>query len=351
MLVYGTRPEAIKLAPVARELRRCKVATQQIDTGQHPAMVGEVERLFEIEGALKLQTPNRGDPNQFFTDASQRLSSAFREAGATQVVVQGDTASAFAAAQVGFLEGIPVHHVEAGLRSGDMTQPFPEEYFRRAISLVATRHYTPTPRATQHLVDEGIHPDAIHETGNTIVDALKWVIDHTEADLRGQYESRPPFVLMTAHRRENRGGGFHQICRAVQRVRANGGPEFLWPLHPSPEVRQPVEAVLGEVDGVHLVPPMNYKEFLSALNGCCQLWTDSGGIQEEAGSLGKPVVILREVTERPEVVEAGLGVLAGTDEDAIIAASDSFFQAPPGAAVTSPFGDGQAAKRIVADLR
>ncbi len=354
LVIYGTRPEAIKLAPVIRELRRrperCSVAV--CSTGQHREMVAQAEELFGLLPDIRLELMSERQPlNLFAARALRALDGVLAHQRSDWVVVQGDTSTALVGALAAFHRGQAVAHVEAGLRSGDLAQPFPEEANRRITDLVAALLFAPTRRAAAALEREGCLPERVHVTGNTIVDALLVVAAELERD-QGAPPARPVDVLVTLHRRESQGrvleGMLHALCRAAARH-----PELTWhfPVHHSPEVREPVHHILGGSANVRLEPPFDYRHLLGWLRRARLVLTDSGGIQEEAPSFGVPVLVLRETTERPEGIEAGVARLAGTEPGRIERLVEEELARPfrrtPG---VHPYGDGHAAERIVSVL-
>jgi UDP-N-acetylglucosamine 2-epimerase (non-hydrolysing) len=272
------------------------------------------------------------------------------------VVVQGDTTTTMAAVLAAFHRRIPCGHVEAGLRTGDMTQPFPEEMNRVVTGRLAALHFAPTPRAAENLLREGVAKERIHVTGNTGIDALLYVRERLE---RGEWEGFPgdapapgkKLILMTAHRRESFGEGFVRICEAVRRLARRGDVEIVYPVHPNPNVREVVERMLGGVEGVRLVEPLDYVPFVDLMRRADLLLTDSGGVQEEGPSFGKPVLVMREKTERQEAVEAGAAILVGTDPERIVFSAGRLLDSEEAreafTRVRNPFGDGRASERIV----
>lgn len=355
-VAFGTRPEAIKLAPVILELRRREgVHVSVVTTGQHRELLDQALRVFAIEPDVDLQIMS---PLQSLADLSGRLLPAFDAAMAALapdvVVVQGDTTSAFVCALAAFYRGVPVAHVEAGLRTADPRNPFPEEVNRRLTAVVASWHFAPTARARDHLLAEGVAIERVFVTGNTIVDALHH-IRATDAFRR----AAPPIVvpegmkllLVTLHRRESWGGTLDGMCRALRTiVERHADTHVAFPVHLNPTVRDSVAKLLSGVGRVSLLDPLDYLSFLSLMQNSWLVLTDSGGVQEEAPVLGKPVLILRQTTERPEAVECGAATLVGTEESAVVAAVDRLLSTPRArdrmARAVSPFGDGKASGRI-----
>lgn len=353
-IILGTRPEAIKLAPVIQQFRQNpRFETQVVLTGQHREMVEQVMQLFDLTADRDLAIMQ---PKQSLTDITclslRGLESLFAELQPQMVLVQGDTTTAFAAAIAAFYHKIPVGHVEAGLRTDDLFNPYPEEANRRLISQIAQLNFAPTEQAVEHLRHSGV-VGAIHLTGNTVIDALLAVaarqpdcaIPHLDW---GHYR----VLLSTVHRRENWGAPLQHIAQAFLQI-LDKVPDtaLLLPLHRNPTVREPLQAMLGDHPRVFLTEPLDYAELVGAIQRCYLLLTDSGGLQEEAPSLGKPVLVLRETTERPEAVTAGTAKLVGTDVATIVQhATELLTHAPAYEAMANainPFGDGKAAQRIV----
>lgn len=359
MVVVGTRPECIKLAPVVDALRARGADVLVSATGQHRELLDQALRDCDLVPDHELGLMQ---PDQDLASLTARLLDGIAQAIARHaprlIVVQGDTATAFAGALAGFHRRVPVAHVEAGLRSGDRHSPFPEEVHRRAIALMTDLHFAPTRAAADALAREGVAPGTIHVTGNTVVDALVAMARRLEADASGARLS--PFVrdlddggalvLVTCHRRESFGEPLEAVCRAL-RVLAESHPahRFAFPVHPNPQVCGIVTARLADLPNFHLLPPVSYADTIHMLARAQLVLTDSGGLQEEAPSFGVPVLVLREKTERMEAVEAGLADLVGTNERRIIArATERLSQPRParGFLCANPFGDGRAAGRI-----
>lgn len=366
IVVFGTRPEAIKMAPVVHALQsRAEIGTIVCVTAQHRQMLDQVLTLFNIAPDIDLDLMQA---NQDLADITSRalvgLRDSFRQTKPDAILVHGDTTTALAAAMAGFYLGIPVGHVEAGLRTHNIHSPFPEEFNRQVISKIACWHFAPTLNSQANLLAEGVNAASIHVTGNTVIDALHWTLkriasmkggDQQEQNLLTHYLPfdwrNHRFILMTGHRRENFGTGFIQICDAV-RVLAKKYPSIhlVYPVHLNPNVREPVMSRLGNLPNVHLLEPMQYEPFSLLLKHCYFVLTDSGGIQEEAPSLGKPVLVMRETTERPEAVEAGTVELVGTDSEHIVAACSRLIDEPSHykkmSEAHNPYGDGHASLRI-----
>lgn len=359
LVVVGTRPEAIKMAPVlaALEARSDEVHPHLILTGQHRELVHDVLARFELEAVRDLDLMR---PDQSVYDVIRGSVDGLRQVVAElaphAILVQGDTATVFAGALVGFLERLWVGHVEAGLRSGDLGAPWPEEGFRRLTDVVTQGYFAPTRHAASHLRAEGVAGEQIHVTGNPVVDALRRMADPDRAFTdpvlaRAAQAAAAPgrrLVLLTAHRRESFGEPLRQIFRAVRRlVDEDASLELVYPVHPNPRVREPAHELLAGHPRIHLTEPVDYPDLLGALSRARLVLTDSGGIQEEAPVFGVPVLVLREVTERPEGVEAGVAELVGTDEARIVErARASLAAARPEARSVTPYGDGKAGERI-----
>lgn len=361
LFVFGTRPEAIKLAPVILAARRHpEFAVRVCVTAQHRQMLDQVLALFGIVPDSDLDLMR---PGQTLAALTARIVEAVdAELAATPadvVVVQGDTTTTMGAALAAFYRRVPVAHVEAGLRTGRRDSPFPEEANRTITSLLANRHFAPTPSARANLLREGIAIDAIEVTGNTVIDALLWVRERVreqppELPTPGAHllASARPLVLVTGHRRESFGGGLEAICQALgQLAEAFPDTDIVYPVHLNPNVRDPVHRLLANRANVFLLPPLGYAPFVALLDRSTLVMTDSGGIQEEAPSLGKPVLVLRETTERPEAIEAGTALLVGTDAERIVAEAGRLLRDPAErlamAASVNPFGDGCASERIL----
>lgn len=358
MVIYGTRPEAIKLAPVVRGLRDAPGLDPVVTlTGQHRSIVDQVHAIFGVEPDHDLDVIRpRQSLDGLTARVLSRVTAVLRADRPDAVVVQGDTTSAFAGALAAFYERIPVVHVEAGLRTGDIYSPFPEEANRRLTSQIATLHLAPTPASEQNLLRGGIDQGQILVTGNTVIDALLWAVrqrvPYGSAALEAVDRARSPVLLVTAHRRESWGRRMQDVARAVARLaRMHPDLRIVLPVHPNPAVR---EALLPELEGhgnVLTVDPLDYGAFSRMLRRSTVVLTDSGGVQEEAPSLGKPVLVMRDTTERPEAVAAGTARLVGTDADRIVAQVDSLLTSQRAyeemACAVNPYGDGRAAARTV----
>lgn len=360
-VIFGTRPEAIKMAPVVQALRAEPGVTCRVwSTGQHRQMLDQVLGLFDLraDGDLGLMKPGQ-TLNDLFAAAVSGVDALLREHRPDMVLVHGDTTTAAAAATAAFHLGVPVGHVEAGLRSGRMDQPWPEEFNRRLVDMVSTLMFAPTGRARDNLLAEGAAPDRVLVTGNTVVDALLTMTRRMEArrDVRARLDQRYGFldpqkrlVLVTGHRRESFGEGFANICKAIARLGETENLEVIYPVHLNPNVQGPVHALLDGYDRVHLVEPADYESFVYLMDRCDVILTDSGGVQEEAPSLGKPVLVMREVTERPEAVEAGVSHLVGTDPNRIVSGVFDALGQKARKDKNNPYGDGDASRRIVRGL-
>ncbi|MGB1841848.1 MAG: non-hydrolyzing UDP-N-acetylglucosamine 2-epimerase [Longimicrobiales bacterium] len=355
LLVIGTRPEVIKMAPVVQAFRAYEpdLNARVAFTGQHTTLVDSVMGAFEVVPDFDLAIMK---PDQTVYDvlsaASQGLAGVIREFRPDMLLAQGDTATVFAASLAGFLERVPVGHVEAGLRSGDKTAPWPEEVFRRMTDVIADHYFAPTPRARDLLLAEGVPRASIHVTGNTVVDALLDVASREHAVTNEALQAilaapdNPRLVLLTAHRRESFGAPLHRIFTAVRRiVEAHPDVHVLYPVHPNPNVRGPAHEALEGIERVHLTEPLNYVDTVISLRRAALVLTDSGGLQEEAPAFGTPVLVLRSVTERPEGVEAGVAHLVGSDVELIVSESTHALSRSRGNSV-NPYGDGNAAARI-----
>jgi len=365
LVVLGTRPEAIKLAPLIRRLKRndafeCRVCV----TGQHRSMLGPILRLFGIVPEHSLDAMRPGQTLVSLTSRMLRGLDRVLEVEQPQlVIVQGDTTTTLASAVAAFYRHVPIAHVEAGLRTRDLRNPFPEEANRRLTGSLARWHFAATDSAKENLLREGVPRRSIAVTGNTVVDAVHGLVERISASPRieRQMRSRMPWlsdlgatnrklILVTAHRRESFGAGIEAICMAVRRIAQRADVEIVWPVHPNPNVCGPVHRLLGNRPRVRLIAAQEYLPFVYLLAKSCLVLTDSGGIQEEAPSLRKPVLILRSVTERPEAIDAGVARLVGTNAKVIVREVQALLgDAASYLAMTTlrnPFGDGNASVRI-----
>lgn len=364
LTVFGTRPEAIKMAPVVKALDKGFDARVCV-TGQHRQMLDQVLAAFEITPDFDLDLMRAG---QTLTDVTCRVLTGMRDVlGAWRpdvVLVHGDTTTTMATALAAFYEQIPVGHVEAGLRTGNIFAPWPEEMNRKLAGAISTYHFAPTETSRTNLLREGVDPARVTVTGNTVIDALLYVRDRMQQDpvLSAGMRERFAFldgtrriVLVTGHRRENFGQGFENICQALARIAGRGDVDVIYPVHLNPNVQEPVKRILSSSPHVHLIDPLDYVPFIALMDRAHIILTDSGGIQEEAPALGKPVLVMRETTERPEAVAAGTVRLVGTDTDLIVAEITRLLDDPDAHGAMSrahnPYGDGHAARRIVDFLR
>lgn len=363
LCVFGTRPEAIKMAPLALAL----AADERFDakvcvTGQHREMLDQVLKLFDIEPDFDL---NIMKPRQDLTDITtailQGMKLVFSEFKPDVVLVHGDTATTFAASLAAYYQQIPVAHVEAGLRTGNLYSPWPEEANRKLTGVLAKLHFAPTETSRGNLLREGIDPESIFVTGNTVIDALLDVVERLDQNSALKAEAAAPFnfiasqrklILVTGHRRENFGGGFERICQALVKV-ASEHPEvdIVYPVHLNPNVREPVNRLLAGISNIYLIEPLDYLPFIYLMCRSYIILTDSGGIQEEAPSLGKPVLVMRDTTERPEAVSAGTVRLVGTVTDDIAQALDHLLNDHVAyntmTHAHNPYGDGKSCERIL----
>jgi UDP-N-acetylglucosamine 2-epimerase (non-hydrolysing) len=355
LVVVGTRPEGIKLAPVLHALRSRPdaVDTRLVLTGQHTDLLDQVLRVFDLRVDYDLGIMKEGqDLYDVAHGCLDGLRGVVRDYSPDMLLVQGDTASVFFGALVGFFERVQVGHVEAGLRSGDKWRPYPEEILRRMTGVVADVHFAPTPAARQHLLAENVASSSVHVTGNTVVDALQRMaaVPHepANAELRAALASRRRLVLVTAHRRESFGAPLREAFGALREIAdRHDDVVLLYPVHPNPNVRGPADELLGGHDRILLTAPLDYLDLVQALRHAVLTVTDSGGIQEEAPSFGAPVLVLRDVTERPEAVEAGVARLVGTSRERITRAAAELLGAPTRPArMSNPYGDGRAGERI-----
>ncbi|WP_089277172.1 non-hydrolyzing UDP-N-acetylglucosamine 2-epimerase [Antarctobacter heliothermus] len=360
LAVFGTRPEAIKMAPVVKALSQSsKVELAVAVTAQHREMLDQVLKLFDIvpDHDLDIMKPGQG-LHEITSSVLTGLKPIFQQVRPDLVLVHGDTTTTLATSLAAYYDRIPVGHVEAGLRTGNIYSPWPEEINRKVAGTIARLHFAPTEKSRQNLLSEGV-PDAhVHVTGNTVIDALLDVVARLERDpqtstaLDQQLGIDPSrrLILVTGHRRESFGGGFERICDALRRLARRGDVHIIYPVHLNPNVIGPVKERLGEVGNISLIAPQDYLPFVHLMRRADVILTDSGGVQEEAPSLGKPVLVMRDTTERPEAVEAGTVKLVGTDSDMIVgeinrllddhAAYDAMAKAH------NPYGDGLAAARI-----
>ena len=358
MSVFGTRPEAVKMAPLVKELEKYEeIESLVCVTAQHREMLDQVLELFDIKPDYDLDIMKQ---RQTLTGITNRvlegLDTVFEEAKPDIVLVHGDTTTSFAAALAAFYKQIKVGHVEAGLRTYNKYEPFPEEMNRKLTGSLADLHFSPTPLAKENLLREAVNEEHIYVTGNTVIDALKTTVEadyeFTVEELNDIDYTNKRVITMTAHRRENLGEPLHNICNAIKQVLIeNEDTELVYAVHKNPAVRDVAFGVLGEMPRVHLVEPLDLKDMHNLMKRSYLVLTDSGGLQEEVPSLGKPVLVLRNVTERPEGIEAGTLKLAGIEKDTIykltteLLENDELYSEM--AQAKNPFGDGEASRRIV----
>jgi UDP-N-acetylglucosamine 2-epimerase (non-hydrolysing) len=371
LIVFGTRPEAIKMAPLVKEFEKNQnfFNTKVCVTAQHREMLDQVLDLFQIIPNYDLDIMKPGqDLYDVTSNILLKIKPVLEEFDPDVVLVHGDTATTFAASLATYYQKIKIGHVEAGLRTGNLYSPWPEEGNRRLTGVLTDYHFSPTDTSKKNLLNEGVNNESIFVTGNTVIDALQLVVNRIKNNeiLRlkientiiqsGFQELNSKFILVTGHRRENFGQGFLNICEALK-VLAKNNPDIyiLYPVHLNPNVRRPVNELLANVNNIKLVEPFQYEEFIYLMSKSYLILTDSGGIQEEAPSLGKPVLVMRDTTERPEAVEAGIVRLVGSDRDNIIKEvqdliddSDEYQKMSK---AHNPYGDGNASKNIVKILR
>lgn len=366
LLVFGTRPEAIKMAPLVKTLQANEAFVVKVCvTAQHRQMLDQVLKLFDIQPDFDL---NLMRPAQDLSDITSGvllgLKPVLSQWRPDAVLVHGDTSTTFAASLAAFYQRIPVGHVEAGLRTNDLYSPWPEEANRKLTSSLAQWHFTPTATSRSNLLKEGVSSKAIHVTGNTVIDALlqirEKIVNNPQLGLQFAQDFRfldpsKRLVLVTGHRRENFGDGFERICQALTRISENHPDvQVVYPVHLNPQVQEPVRRLLGNVSNIHLIEPLDYLPFVYLMDKSTLILTDSGGIQEEAPSLGKPVLVMRDTTERPEAVEAGTVKLVGTDVEKIAAEAGTLLADAQAyqimAFAHNPYGDGQACQRIAQAL-
>ncbi|HTX60380.1 MAG TPA: UDP-N-acetylglucosamine 2-epimerase (non-hydrolyzing) [Verrucomicrobiae bacterium] len=359
MTVFGTRPDTIKMAPVVHALAACEAIDDLVCvTAQHRKMLDDLLELFAIDADYDLDIMTEDQTlTQITTRVLVGMEPVLREARPDVVLVHGDTTTSSAAALAAFYQQIPCGHVEAGLRTNDRWLPYPEEMNRRITGTIASYHFAPTPLAREHLLREHVALEDVAVTGNTVIDAFLETAGRSDLPSPPRWatlDPARPIVLVTAHRRENH-PYMREMCEALAEIAAlPARPQIYWPVHPSPRVRPVAHAVLDGVHGVVLVEPIDYAEMVVAVKGATFVLTDSGGLQEEAPCLGKPVLVMREETERPEGLEAGTLELVGHGREAIVAAAGRLLADPAAyarmARAANPYGDGQAAERIVAWL-
>jgi UDP-N-acetylglucosamine 2-epimerase (non-hydrolysing) len=365
LCVFGTRPEAIKMAPVIKALAAAPGLDIRVCiTAQHREMLDQVLALFEIapDYDLNIMTPGQ-DLYAITAGVLSGLKSVLERDKPDLVLVHGDTTTTLAASLASYYARVPTGHVEAGLRTGNIYSPWPEEINRKVAGSVCSLHFAPTERARQNLLHEGVSEDSIHVTGNTVIDALLDVAARLKTDpvladaMAARFDFLDPnkrLLLVTGHRRESFGGGFERICQALSELSRRNDLQIVYPVHLNPNVQDPVNRMLSGADNVHLIDPQDYLPFVYLMTRAHIILTDSGGVQEEAPSLGKPVLVMRDTTERPEAVTAGTVRLVGTDVNAItsnvteLLTNPSAFEAMSRA--HNPYGDGKASQRIAGHL-
>jgi len=391
LTIFGTRPEAIKMAPVIKELQKHPDNFEVVIcvTAQHREMLDQVLNLFNIVPNYDLDVMR---PGQDLFDVTrcvlQGLKNVLKKEKPDMVLVHGDTTTAMTGALAAYYCQVPVGHVEAGLRTKNKYSPFPEEVNRQIAGILSDLHFAPTETSRQNLIKEGIDPDRIHVTGNTVIDALFMALDkiksgNMEEEIlrhfccrdpklqhvftgmnliknstdKNQKSDKPKIILVTGHRRENFGDGFENICLALAKIaRANPNVRIIYPVHLNPNVQEPVRRILGkkELNNIHLITPVDYLPFVWLMDKAYLILTDSGGVQEEAPSLGKPVLVMRETTERPEAVEAGTVILVGTDSEVIASTTQNLLLNKNNyramSTACNPYGDRKAAQRITKTL-
>ncbi|EGD03715.1 UDP-N-acetylglucosamine 2-epimerase [Burkholderia sp. TJI49] len=361
LIVLGTRPEAIKMAPLVSALRQeSQIGVEVCVTAQHRQMLDPMLDFFDIRPDYDLDVMA---PDQTLLGMTSKvmagLDTILKQAAPDLVLVQGDTSTTLAAALSAHYRQIEIAHVEAGLRTGNLSAPWPEEANRRLTSVLARYHFAPTAGARDNLLREGVHDGAIHVTGNTVIDALLETAARIRRDTARREElatrfaflnARKRMILVTAHRRENLDHGLESVCRALLEIARRGDVEIVFPVHFNPRVREPVHRLLDDVPGIFLIDPQDYLPFVYLMDRATLVITDSGGIQEEAPAMGKPVLVTRETTERPEAVAAGTVRIVGTDQATIVMEAVRLLDDPVGyaamAQATNPYGDGKAAQRI-----
>lgn len=361
LLVFGTRPEAIKMAPLVKELEKSeKLEVKVCVTAQHRQMLDQVLQLFDITPDFDLNLMRPGQTlTQLTCNVLQGMEVVFAEYKPDWVLVHGDTCTTLGASLAAYYQQLSVAHVEAGLRTHNLYSPWPEEANRQLTGCLAALHFAPTLQAQTNLLQEGVNPSTVHVTGNTVIDALLSLSHRLDEDLtlNSNLAMQFPYldgskrlVLVTGHRRENFGAGFESMCQALRDIAAQPDVQVIYPVHLNPKVQEPVLRILGEVSNVHRVEPLDYLPFVYLMKRSHIILTDSGGIQEEAPSLGKPVLVMRQTTERPEAVAAGTVKLVGTDRSKIVSETlnllknrDAYQQM---AFAHNPYGDGRACQRI-----
>lgn len=365
LIIFGTRPEAIKMAPLVQEFRQHSDSfdTKVCVTAQHREMLDQVLDFFNIVPDFDLNVMKPGQSLYSLTaDIIKALQPVFEEFKPDYAYVHGDTTTSTIAALAAFYAGVKVCHIEAGLRTNNRTSPFPEEMNRQLTGRLADFHFAPTYTSKENLLKENIVDQSIEVTGNTVIDALLESVDRVEKlenyeidQLKRIIDPTKDLILVTGHRRENHGQGFVNICQALKQVAAAQNVQIIYPVHLNPKVKGPVHEILGEVSNINLIPPLAYPAFVWLMNKAKLILTDSGGVQEEAPSLGKPVLVLRDTTERPEAVSAGTVILVGTNTDKIVREATSLLgdsvRYEEMSKLHNPYGDGKACRRIVDYIR
>ena len=356
MFIFGTRPEAIKMAPLIAEVEKFNEVFEKVVvvTAQHRDMLDQVLKIFSIQPDYDLDIMEESQGlTTILVKAMQGLEEILIREKPDMLLVQGDTSTTFIGSLMGYFYRVPVGHIEAGLRTFDKFRPFPEEMNRRLTSVISDLHFAPTKRSVFNLLKEGVPPNTVFLTGNTVIDALISVASRP-FDLKplGIDPSGPPIVLVTAHRRESLGAPMRQICEAIKRIVANhrGEISVVFPAHKNPQVQDVVHEILGSLPEVMITEPLDYEPFVHVMKAATLILTDSGGVQEEAPSLGKPVLVMREVTERPEAIAAGSVKLVGMETDKIVAETEALLTDKAAydkmAHAVNPYGDGHASERI-----
>ncbi|MDF1760595.1 MAG: UDP-N-acetylglucosamine 2-epimerase (non-hydrolyzing) [Coxiellaceae bacterium] len=363
--IFGTRPEAIKMAPVVKELERHDVIESFVCvTGQHRQMLDQMLSFFNIKADFDLDLM---ESNQTLSSISQktiaRLDPIIQQVKPDYILVQGDTTTAMISALAAFYHKIPVAHIEAGLRTYNTYSPWPEEMNRQITARIASLHFAPTEQAKKNLTQEATLKESVFTVGNTVIDALLNVVhrlkydQHLSSDMRALFTPinfNKRIILVTGHRRENWGDGLNNMCLALAQLAGRDDVEIVYPVHLNPIVQQSAHAILSSYDNVHLIPPLDYLPFVYLLSKCYLVITDSGGVQEEAPSLGKPILVTRDTTERPEGIATGTAKLIGTDTKALIQATNHLLDNSNAyqlmSSACNPYGDGKAAQRIVEQL-
>ncbi|MDT0643044.1 UDP-N-acetylglucosamine 2-epimerase (non-hydrolyzing) [Zunongwangia sp. F363] len=354
LFCFGTRPEVIKLAPVIKEMQQENLAPVLCVTGQHREMLDQMLSVLDLSPDYDLDLMKAGQSlNSLSASIFENFDSILKKENPDVVLVQGDTTTATIIAQSAFHRKIKIAHVEAGLRTYQRYSPFPEEINRQLISRIATWHFTPTLNATQNLLKEGIEPENILQTGNTVVDALELVSNQISEEiplpgLKADFYNYQKKILVTGHRRENFGKGMEELCQALIEISKNKDFKIIFPVHLNPKTKLIVEKHLKGISNINLLPPVNYTEMIWLIAHCDLIISDSGGVQEEAPTFKKPVLVTREFTERVEAVEAGFSILTGANAENIVSHALRLLKTPPDFSnISNPFGDGKAAERIV----